>query len=174
MDNEVLKNIRERRSIRSYKKDPVDENLLDAVLEAGTWAPSAMDRQPSTIVCVTDKEDRDRLSRMNAEIMGTDRDPYYGAPVIILVLGERSVSTYIQDGSLVLENIMLAAHSLGLGSCWINREAEMFDSREGKELLEKWNLPSTLGGVGALALGYIDGDVPKARERKKNYIVKIR
>ena len=69
---------------------------------------------------------------------------------------------------------MLAAHSIGLGSCWINREAEMFDSREGKELLEKWNLPSTLGGVGALALGYIDGDVPKASERKKNYIVKIR
>ena len=174
MDNEVLKNIRERRSIRSYKKDPVDENLLDAVLEAGTWAPSAMDRQPSTIVCVTDKEDRDRLSRMNAEIMGTDRDPYYGAPVIILVLGERSVSTYIQDGSLVLENMMLAAHSLSLGSCWINREAEMFDSEEGKELLEKWNLPTTLEGVGALALGYVDGDVPKARERKQNYIVKIR
>ena len=174
MDNEVLKNIRERRSIRKYRSDAVYEKLLDLVLEAGTWAPSAMDRQPSTIVCVTDKEDRDRLSRMNAEIMGTDRDPYYGAPVIILVLGDRSVSTYIQDGSLVLENMMLAAHSLGLGSCWINRESEMFDSREGKELLEKWNLPSTLGGVGALALGYIDGDVPKARERKKNYIVKIR
>ena len=174
MDNEVLKNIRERRSIRKYRSDAVDGKLLDLVLEAGTWAPSAMDRQPSTIVCVTDKEDRDRLSRMNAEIMGTDRDPYYGAPVIILVLGERSVSTYIQDGSLVLENMMLAAHSLGLGSCWINREAEMFDSREGKELLEKWNLPTTLGGVGALALGYVDGDVPKARERKKNYIVKIR
>lgn len=174
MDNEVLKNIRERRSIRKYRSDAVYEKLLDLVLEAGTWAPSAMDRQPSTIVCVTDKEDRDRLSRMNAEIMGTDRDPYYGAPVIILVLGDRSVSTYIQDGSLVLENMMLAAHSLGLGSCWINRESEMFDSREGKELLEKWNLPTTLTGVGALALGYIDGDVPKARERKKNYIVKIR
>lgn len=174
MDNEVLKNIRERRSIRKYRSDAVDEKLLDLVLEAGTWAPSAMDRQPSTIVCVTDKEDRDRLSRMNAEIMGTDSDPYYGAPVIILVLGERSVSTYIQDGSLVLENMMLAAHSLGLGSCWINREAEMFDSSEGKELLEKWNLPTTLKGVGALALGYVDGDVPKARERKKNYIVKIR
>ena len=157
MDNEVLKNIRERRSIRKYRSDAVDEKLLDLVLEAGTWAPSAMDRQPSTIVCVTDKEDRDRLSRMNAEIMGTDRDPYYGAPVIILVLGER-----------------LAAHSLSLGSCWINREAEMFDSEEGKELLEKWNLPTTLEGVGALALGYVDGDVPKARERKQNYIVKIR
>ena len=86
MDNEVLKNIRERRSIRKYRSDAVDEKLLDLVLEAGTWAPSAMNRQPSTIVCVTDKEDRDRLSRMNAEIMGTDSDPYYGAPVIILLL----------------------------------------------------------------------------------------
>lgn len=111
---------------------------------------------------------------MNAKIMGTDRDPYYSAPVIILVLGDKSVSTYIQDGCLVLENMMLAAHSLGLGSCWINREAEMFDRREGKELLEKWNLPTTLTGVGALALGYIDGDQPEASERKKNYIVKIR
>ena len=174
MDNEVLKNIRERRSIRKYRSDAVDGKLLDLVLEAGTWAPSAMNRQPSTIVCVTDKKDRDILSRMNAKIMGTDRDPYYSAPVIILVLGDKSVSTYIQDGCLVLENMMLAAHSLGLGSCWINREAEMFDRREGKELLEKWNLPTTLTGVGALALGYIDGDQSEASERKKNYIVKIR
>ena len=140
MDNEVLKNIRERRSIRKYRSDAVYEKLLDLVLEAGTWAPSAMDRQPSTIVCVTDKEDRDRLSRMNAEIMGTDRDPYYGAPVIILVLGDRSVSTYIQDGSLVLENMMLAAHSLGLGSCWINRESEMFEYNGPAEPVDRTTL----------------------------------
>ena len=137
MSNEVLKAIKERRSVRSYMSTSVDPRLLDQVLEAGTWAASAMNRQPARIVCVTKEEDRRQLSRMNAAIMGSDKDPYYGAPCIIIVLVDSASATGREDGSLVLGNMMLAAHSLGLGSCWINREREMFATDEGKALLKK-------------------------------------
>ena len=154
MSNEVLKAIKERRSVRSYMSAPVDPRLLDQVLEAGTWAASAMNRQPARIVCVTKEEDRRQLSRMNAAVMGSDKDPYYGAPCIIIVLVDSASATGREDGSLVLGNMMLAAHSLGLGSCWINREREMFATDEGKALLKKWGIEDDLTGVGALALGY--------------------
>lgn len=171
--NQVIQTIKTRRSVRAYKQDPVPGDMLDAVLEAGTYAPTGMGRQSPVIVAVTDKDTRNQLMKMNAAVMGTDSDPYYGAPVIVLVLADASAHTYVQDASCVLENMMLAAHSLGLGSVWINREKEMFESKEGKRLLEKWNLPSTLAGVGALALGYPAAQPAPAKLRKDGYIVRV-
>ena len=147
---------------------PVEEELLDAVLEAGTYAPSAMGKQSATIIAVRDQETRDQLMHMNAKVMGVESDPYYGAPVIVLVLGGS-----VEDGSCVLVNMMNAAHSLGLASCWIHREREMFDSEEGKALLKKWGLPETLRGIGSIALGYAAGEAPAPKPRKEGYIVKI-
>ena len=134
MEQAFLELIKSRRSIRSYRPDAIPKELLDAVLEAGTYAPSAMGRQSATIVAVTDKAVRDELMRLNAEVMGTQSDPYYGAPVIVLVLAGGTIPTYIEDGSCVLENLMLAAHAVGLGSVWVNRERQIFDSERGKQL----------------------------------------
>ena len=173
MEQAFLELIKSRRSIRSYRPDAIPKELLDAVLEAGTYAPSAMGRQSATIVAVTDKAVRDELMRLNAEVMGTQSDPYYGAPVIVLVLADGTIPTYIEDGSCVLENLMLAAHAVGLGSVWVNRERQIFDSERGKQLLREWNLPTTLRGVGAIALGYSQGEAPQPKERKKDYIVHI-
>ena len=173
MEQAFLELIKSRRSIRSYRPDAIPKELLDAVLEAGTYAPSAMGRQSATIVAVTDKVVRDELMRLNAEVMGTQSDPYYGAPVIVLVLADGTIPTYIEDGSCVLENLMLAAHAVGLGSVWVNRERQIFDSERGKQLLREWNLPTTLRGVGAIALGYPQGEAPQPKKRKKDYIVHI-
>lgn len=173
MNQEALKVLEERRSCRAYKPEQITEEELQAVLKAGTYAPTGMGRQSPVIVAVTDKDTRNQLMKMNAAVMGTDSDPYYGAPVIVLVLADASAHTYVQDASCVLENMMLAAHSLGLGSVWINREKEMFESKEGKQLLEKWNLPSTLAGVGALALGYPAAQPAPAKPRKDGYIVRV-
>ena len=173
MEQAFLELIKSRRSIRSYRPDAIPKELLDAVLEAGTYAPSAMGRQSATIVAVTDKVVRDELMRLNEEVMGTQSDPYYGAPVIVLVLADGTIPTYIEDGSCVLENLMLAAHAVGLGSVWVNRERQIFDSERGKQLLREWNLPTTLRGVGAIALSYPQGEAPQPKERKKDYIVHI-
>ena len=156
-----------------YGKQAVPEELLDAVLEAGTYAPTGGGRQSPVIVAVKDAAYREEIARLNAEVMGKDTDPYYGAPVIILVLADGKASTFVEDGSCVLENMMIAAHSLGLGSVWVHREREIFDSEKGKKLLKDWNLPETLRGVGAIALGYPATDLPKATARKADYIIKI-
>lgn len=157
MKNDFLTLIRTRRSIRAYKPDAVPADVLARVLEAGTYAPSAMGAQSATIVAV----------------IGKDVDPYYGAPVIVVVLGDGGKANYMADGSCVLENLMLAAHAEGLGSVWVNREREIFDSPDGKALLRDWGLPETLRGVGAIALGYAAGPAPEAAARKENYIVHV-
>ena len=173
MEEQLLDLIRTRRSIRSYRPDPVPEELLSRVLEAGTWAPTAMGRQSPVIVAVTDPGYRERLTRLNAAVMGRDGDPYYGAPVIVVVLADGQTANFVQDGSCVLENLMLAAHALGLGSVWVNREREIFDGEAGKALLREWNLPETLRGVGAIALGYPAGPAKPAAPWKDGYIVRV-
>ena len=141
MENNFLSLIKTRRSVRAYK-------------EAGTYAPTGGGRQSPTIIAITDPKYRQEIARLNAEVMGNNTDPYYGAPVVILVLADGSANTFVEDGSCVLENMMLAAHALGLGTVWVHREREIFDSESGKALLREWKLPETLRGVGAIALGY--------------------
>ena len=173
MTNEVLNAIKLRRSVRAYKPDAVPEALLHAVLEAGTYAPTGMGRQSPTIIAVTSERYRKEIAVLNAKVMGSDSDPYYGAPVIVLVLADGSAHTFVEDGSCVLENMMVAAASLGLGSVWVHREREIFDSEEGKALLREWGLPETLRGVGSIALGYPAGSIGEAAKRKDDYIIRV-
>ena len=173
MTNETLNVIKSRRSSRAYKTDPVPEELLDAVLEAGTYAPSGMNKQSPTIVAVTGDKYRREISALNAAVMGVTSDPYYGAPVVVLVLADSKVGTWVEDGSCVLENMMLAAKSLGLATVWVHREREIFDSERGKQLLREWGLPETLRGVGSIALGYAATPAKPASPRKDGYIVKV-
>ncbi len=174
MENETINNLLTRRSVRSFLNKPVEEEKIDIITKAGEYAPTGMNKQSPQIIVIENKEVRDVLSKINADVMGRDVDPYYGAPIIILVLADPNIHTYVQDGSLVLGNMMNAAHALGLGSVWINRVKEMFETEKGKELLSLWGLNPNLVGVGSLALGYIKGDYPKATERKKNYTIKIK
>ncbi len=154
MNNTILEMLKTRRSIRKYQTRQIPDSALQSITEAGTYAPSAGGSQSSVIVAVQNEELIAKLSRMNAAVMGADMDPYYGAPTLTIVLGDGSKSNFLQDGSCALMNMMIAAHSLGLGSCWIDREREMFASPEGQDLLKAWELPQNLVGVGALSLGY--------------------
>lgn len=167
--HELLKN---RRSIRKYKPQQISDELLDAVLEAGLYAASGMNTQNTILVAVRDQDTRDQLSRMNAEVMGTDADPFYGAPCVVVVLVDPERYTWVEDGSLVMGNLMQAAYEAGLGSCWIHRAQQMFDSPEGKELLKKWGLPEHLKGVGNCILGYADEE-PVTKPRREGRIVKV-
>lgn len=161
-----------RRSVRKYSDRPVEEEKLDRVLTAGLYAPTGMNNQLPVLVAVRDKATRDKLSRMNAAVMGTSGDPFYGAPCVIVVLSDPERMTWVEDGSLVLGNLMNAAHSLGLGSCWIHRAKECFDTPEGKELLRAWGVPENYRGVGNCILGYA-AEEPEAKPRKSGRIIKI-
>lgn len=172
--NETIRTITERRSIRSYKPDMVPEEKLDEILHAGTYAASGMGMQSSIIVAVTDKETRDKLSAMNASIMGGASDPFYGAPVVLVVLADKNRPTHVYDGSLVMGALMDAAYSVGLGSCWIHRAKEEFESEEGKALLKKWGIQGEYEGIGHCILGYPQGEIPKAKPRKPDYIYYVK
>lgn len=161
-----------RRSVRQYKPEQVTDAHLDAVLEAGLYAPTAKNNQKPVMVAVRDKETRDLLSKINAEIMGVETDPFYGAPCVIVVVADPAIPTWIDDGSLVMGNLLNAAHALDLGSCWINRARETFDRPEGKELLKKWGLPESYRGVGNCILGYTE-DAPAPKERLEGRIIKV-
>lgn len=174
MTNETLHTLLTRRSCRSYQDAPVPPELLDAVLEAGTYAPSAKNCQSAKIVVVQDKATRDELSRMNAAVMGREgTDPFYGAPVVLVVLADANNPNGVYDGSLVMGNLMNAAAAVGLGSCWINRAREEFDSDEGKALLRRWGIEGDWVGVGHCILGYPAGECKPAAARKPDYIVKV-
>ena len=161
-----------RRSVRKYSDRPVEDEKLDKVLTAGLYAPTGMNNQLPVLVAVRDKETRDRLSRMNAAVMGASGDPFYGAPCVIVVLSDPERMTWVEDGALVLGNLMNAAHSLGLGSCWIHRAKECFDTPEGKALLRAWGVPENYRGVGNCILGYA-AEEPEAKPRKPGRIIKI-
>ncbi|MBQ3183305.1 MAG: nitroreductase [Clostridia bacterium] len=174
MENIVLKSLKERRSIRSYQDRQVEEEALQAILEAGTYAATGMNRQVPIIVCVQDKETIEQLRRMNAEIMGNpDSDPFYGAPTVLIVLCTTERPTYVEDGSLVLGNLMNAAYAVGVDSCWIHRAKQEFESEEGKALLRKWGIEGEYVGIGHLILGYRDCELPAPAPRKENYIYRV-
>ena len=169
---EAMKNLLERRSIRKYRETQVPDELLDQILEAGLYAPTGMNRQNVIMVAVRDQETRDQMMRINAAVMGSQNDPFYGAPCVIVVLGDPEGYPVVENGSLVLGNLMNAAHALGLGSCWIHRAKQTFETEEGKALLHKWGLKENLVGIGNCILGYPDED-PAPRPRLEGRIVRI-
>lgn len=172
--NEVIENMIQRRSIRKFKAEQVEEEKLQQILEAGSFAPSGMGKQSPIMVVVQDKETIQQLSQMNAKIMGTPGvDPFYGAPTVVIVLAQKNIPTYKEDGSLVMGNLMNAAWSVGVDSCWIHRAKEEFRSTEGKELLNKWGIQGEVEGIGHCLLGYRNCNVPDAKVRKTNYIYRV-
>ena len=174
METNFLEIIRTRRSYRSYKPEQISDEHLNAVLEAGTYAPTSRGLQSPFIVAVQNDTLKARLAQMNAEIMGVTFNPYYNAPTYVLVFVPADAPNGVQDASLVMENMMLAAHAQGLASCWIHREHEMFSTAEGKEMMQEWGLPEGLVGIAALALGYPDAEPAPAKPRKEGYTRIIR
>lgn len=167
--NETIKNLVERRSCRKYSSTQIKEDELNSVLKAGEYAPTGMGMQSPIIVVLQNKSIIDKLSKINAKIMGKDEDPFYGAPTVLVVLADKNIGTYIEDGSLVLGYLMNAAYSLGLGSCWIHRAKEEFETDEGKELLKEWNISENYVGIGHCILGYPE-EKSEAKPRKDGYI----
>lgn len=169
---DVLDALKTRRSCRAYLDRPVDAQTLDAIIEAGRFAASGMGRQPVTFVAVTDPATVKQLSRMNAQIMGVDTDPFYGAKTVVVVLVDANVPTCVEDGALAMGNLMNAAHALGVDSCWIHRAREEFESKEGRAVLASWGLPSdgSLRGVGHCILGYAAGPASEPKPRRDNVV----
>ena len=170
--NETIQTLTARRSTKAYTDRQISDELLDAILEAGLYAPTGKNNQKVITVAVRDPETRNQLSRMNAAILGSEADPFYNAPCIVVVLSDPEVNTWVEDGSLVLGNLMNAAQSLGVSSCWVHRAREMFDSDEGKQLLEKWRLPTHLRGIGNCLLGY-PSQPPVEKPRAEGRIIHI-
>ena len=173
--NETLKALETRRSVRGFDPErmPSDE-LINEIVKAGEYAPTGMGMQSPRIIVVTNKTVRDRLSKLNAEVMGTTSDPFYGAPVILIVVADKARPTYLYDGSLVMGNLMNAAHAVGLGSCWIHRAKEIFSSAEGKAMLKQWGIEGDYEGIGHVALGYALKEPAEAKPRKEDYTVWVR
>ena len=167
---EVLEAIFTRKSIKKYKDTPVPKEMIDTIIKAGRCAPSGLNKQSPIILAVTDKKVRDELSFINA---GSDpfkrSDPFYNAPCVLVVLADKSVPTYLYDGSLVMENLMLAAHALGLGACWIHRAKETFEMSEGKALLKKWGIEGDYEGIGNCIVGY-PAVTPQDKPRRENRV----
>ena len=164
MKDELLTLIKTRRSCRKYTAQQVSDEALHSITEAGLYAPSGHGKLDPVIVVVQDET-------MKAQLMGVSSNPYYNAPTIILVFASADNPNAFQDGSCVLENMMLAAHAEGLASCWINREHQMFLTDEGKALMQKMGLPEGMIGIGALSVGYADGPLREAAERKKGRVL---
>lgn len=167
---DAITNLVTRRSIRKFKSDMVPKDVIEKIVEAGTYAATGMNRQSPIIIAVTNKELRDKLSVQNAKVMGANMDPFYNAPVVLIVLADKNIPTYLYDGSLVMGNLMQAAHAYGISSCWIHRAKEEFESAEGKEILKSLGIEGDYEGIGHCVLGYADCDQPAASPRKDNYV----
>ena len=167
--NEAYKNLLERRSVRKYNDKKVSHDLIEKIVYAGQFAPSGMNRQIYAFVVVEDEELVKALSKMNAEVMNSSSDPFYGAKSMIIVFADSNAPTYLYDGALAMGNLMNAAYSLGLGSCWIHRAKEEFETDEGKELLKEWNISENYVGIGHCILGYPE-EKSEAKPRKDGYI----
>lgn len=169
---EVFEAMLTRRSVKKYKSDPVAKELVEKIVQAGTFAPTGKNWQSPIILAVTNKQVRDELMRINAEVLGVPAgtDPFYNAPAVLVVLAQKERNTRVYDGSVVMQNLMLAAHALGLGSCWIHRAKETFERPDGKAILEKLGIEGEYEGVGNCIIGYPAVDLPVAKPRKENWV----
>lgn len=170
--NEILKALESRRSCRNFKPDMVPDDVIKEIIEAGTYAATGMGKQSPIIIAVTDKKIRDEISEENRKIGGWNEgfDPFYGAPVILVVLADKSIPTHVYDGSLVMGNLMNAAEGLGVASIWIHRAKEEFDSEFGKTILKKLGVEGEYEGIGHCALGYAAEPAKAAAARKPDYV----
>lgn len=168
--NETIKTLIERRSCKKFKTEQIKKEELDLILQAGMNAPTGKGMQSPIILVLQDKEKIEKLREINKKILGRDVDPFYNAPTVLVVMADKNMFTYVEDGSLVLGNMMNAAFSLGVGSCWIHRAKEEFETPEGKTLLKEWNISENYVGVGHCILGYSDMEYPEPKPRKKDYV----
>lgn len=170
--NDVLENIKTRRSIRKFKDIPVEKEILDKIIEAGTYAPSGKNKQSAIIIAITNKEVLEELAKINAEVINLNKKTMYDAPAVLVVLANKDISTYVHDGCAVIENMLLAAHSLGIGSCWVHRAKEEFETEYGKDLLKSLGIEGNYEGIGHCLLGYPEED-GCLFPRKDNYVYYI-
>lgn len=172
---QVIRAMEERRSVRQYRADLPNRADIDQIIEAGLYAASSGGRQATKIVCITNREVRDELSDLNRQIGGWEEgfDPFYGAPVVLVVLGQKDSANRVYDGSLVMGNLMLAAHALGYGSCWIHRAKEEFETEQGRALLDKLGIQGEWEGIGHCVIGYPDGPVPEPAKRKAGRVYHV-
>ena len=171
--NETISCLLNRRSVRAYRPEQIKPAELETILQAGLYAPSAMNLQPSIMLVIQDRETISMLSRLNAMVMGRDTDPFYGAPTVIVVLADKNAPNHVQDASLVMGNLMNAAFSLGVDSCWINRAREVFEMPEARALLREKGISDDYVGVGNCILGYRSGELPEAPSRREGRIIKL-
>ena len=172
--NETIKVLKERRSIRKYKDIQITEEELNTILDCGMYAPSGKNRQSGLIVVIQNKELISKIAKINASFVNkVGLNPFYDAPTLIIVFADKNISTYIQDGSAIITNMLNAAYSIGVSSCWIHRAKETFETEEGKKLLQEWGIPSNYEGIGNCVLGYADCENPKPLPRKDNYVIRV-
>lgn len=175
LKNETLETLKARRSCRDFKPEQIKDEELDAILEAGTYAPTGMGKQSPIMIAVQNKDDIAELERINAEIFGKpDSNPFYGAPTVIVVLADADRPTAVYDGSLVMGNLLNAAASVGVDSCWIHRAKETFEREDGRTLLKKWGIEGNYIGIGNCVLGYAASSLSPALPRKTGYITKVK
>lgn len=170
--SEMLNVLKTRRSCRKYLAKQVDDEALAKILEAGIYAPSGMNRQAVKLVAIRNAETVAVISKMNAAVMGTDGDPFYGAPCVVVVFADRNVPTFVEDGALAMGNMMNAAADLGVASCWIHRANQVFESEEGRKMAKEWGIPDEYRGIGNCILGYADGELVE-RERLGERIIYV-
>jgi len=171
---EIIELIKLKRSIKKYQNKPVEHPLIEQIVEAGLYAPSGRNGQNVKMLVVENKELVQQIAKINASILGIDTDPFYGAPVVIVVFANRNCSTYMEDGSLVMANLMLGAHFLGVDSCWIHRARETFETPEGRKLAKEWGIPDEYIGIGNCILGYHAGAYPNPSPRKSDRVYYIK
>lgn len=168
--NETIKTLTTRRSIRGFIDKAVSREDIEFILKAGVYAPTGRNSRDTLFLVVTNKELRDKISALNAEVMGSDSDPFYGANTVIVVFADRNRTTYVEDGACAMTNLMNAAFSLGIDSCWIHRAREVFESEEGREIARKYGIPDEYIGIGNCILGYRDCALPEPLKRTQPII----
>lgn len=172
---ETLEDLKTRRSCRKYQQKQIKQEELDAIIEAGKYAPTGAGKQSPKMVVIQDKKIIAEISKLNAEIFGTTSDPFYGAPTVIVVFSDKNIPTHVEDGALVMGNLLNAAHALGIDSCYIYRAKEVFETKKGKALMKEWGLSENYVGIGNCILGYgAEGGISPAAPRKSDYVITIR
>lgn len=170
-DSGLIDIMKSRRSCRKYSDEPVSREIIDKIIEAGTFAATGRNFQSPVIFAVLNKGLRDKISKLNAEVIGSENDPFYGAPQVLIVLADSKIPTCLYDGSLVMGNMMNAAEALGVSSCWIHRAKEVFESEEGSAILREYGIPDSYQGIGNLIIGYDDNGKRDKSPRKPNYVI---